>query len=458
MRVRHMVPRSLRTIALLGVVAAGALLPLYGDPRTSPVSHPEWARMVLRSMDLLETGQAEQASQVFATLSGRDSRAYRADRYLRGEGIEPFGEGTTRGVKALAAVAEVVYPVAIARGGDYRLRLRMAGSTEAEAELAPVGASAPQKVFRVQPGPHPGWVEAGATHLDPGAYTASVLLPAGSVLEWLELAPPCTNPIEPRGGWRAPAVTSTEDVAVTVLQASDEESELPPAAPPLEWRGSDFQIEEGQSVTTVGAAEHGALKSGPRGARGVLVANLPEPGLYSLSVFGMFPGGQSWTLDACRKSVLCPSPDDTARWRQVLSGVFAAGPHSFTVNLGPDSAILRARLERKKDTIEDYTATVRRLGLELGPGGPVTREKADEARRFITRRRTLVPLQVCGDIVRPATLTAALSGAGEAGAQTPTTPTAPGGGTQPGPQIDPLQPPVIPPQDVASPLLPVGVR
>src|SRR5262249_58598586 len=129
--------------------------------------------------------------------------------------------------------------------------------------------------------------------------------------------------------------------------------------------GSDFLREEGQTVAAASAAERGTLKSGPRGARALLVANLPEPGFYSLSVFGMFPGGQSWTLDGCRKAVLCPSSDDAARWRAVLSGVFAAGPHSFTVTLGPDSVILRARLERKKDAIEDYLATVRRLGLGL---------------------------------------------------------------------------------------------
>src|SRR5262249_14134081 len=149
--------------------------------------------------------------------------------------VEPSGEGASRGVKAVAGIGEVAYAVSIARGGDYRLRLRVAGGGETEAEVAPVGATQPQKVFRVQPGSTPGWVEAGTVHLDPGAYLASVLLPSGGELEWLEIAPPCTNPIEPRGGWRATAVASTDDVAVTALQASDEEFELPPAGTPLEW-------------------------------------------------------------------------------------------------------------------------------------------------------------------------------------------------------------------------------
>jgi hypothetical protein len=449
------VSRWIRTLVLVGGVAAAGLLPLYGDPRLSPVSHPEWARMVVRSLDLLESGLTDQASQVFATLSGKDSRAYRADRYVKGEGIEVFGEGTAKGIRAIAPVAEVTYPLAIARGGDYRLRLRLAGTSEAEAEVTEAGKEKPLRVFRVAPTGTPAWIEAGMTHLDPGAYTAAVLLPSGSVLEWLELAPPCVNPIEPRGGWQPAAVTSTQDVAVTVLQAIDQESELPPASSPLEWQGTDLQLEDGRTQVVAATGEKGALRSGPKGAHAVLVATLPEPGLYTLSVFGDFPGGQSWLLDGCRKSVLCPSPDAATRWRVVLSGVFAAGPHSFSVTLGPDTVIHRLRLERKKDGVEDYAATLRRLGLDLGPAGPVTREKADEARRFIERRRSLAALEACGDIVRPSTLVAATP-PGAPTAQGPGP--APGPGPGPGPGPDPISPPVIPPQEPASPVLPVGFR
>ena len=453
-RAERAVSRWTRTLALVGGVAAAGLLPLYGDPRQSPVSHPEWARMVVRSLDLLESGLTDQASQVFATLSGKDSRAYRADRYIKGEGVEVFGEGTARAIRATAPVAEVTYPLAIARGGDYRLRMRLGGTSEAEAEVTEIGEEKPVRVFRVAGTGTTSWIEAGMAHLDPGVYNASVLLPSGSVLEWLELAPPCINPIEPRGGWQPSAVASTQDVSVTVLQAVDQESELPPASSPLEWQGTDFQHDDGQVVTAAASGgDRESLRAGPKGGHAVLVVTLPEPGLYTLSVFGDFPGGQSWLLDGCRKSVLCPSPDAATRWRVVLSGVFAAGDHSFSVTLGPDTVIHRLRLERKKDGIEDYTATLKRLGLDLGPAGPVTRAKADEARQFIERRRSLAGIEACGDILRPTTLVASTP-AGAPGAQGPGTGSGPGGG--PGP--DPIAPPLIPPQEPASPVLPVGFR
>src|SRR5262245_1358248 len=213
------VPRSIRTLALVAGVAGAGFLPLYGDPRLSPVSHSEWARMIVRSLDLLESGLTDQASQVFSTLSGKDSRAYRADRYAEAQGVEVFGEGSAKAVRATAPVAEVTYPLSIVRGGDYRLRLRLGGTSEAETEVTETGKDKPVRVFKVAPTGAPAWIEAGMTHLDPGTYKAAVLLPTGSVLEWLEVAPPCTNPIEPRGGWQAPAVATTEDVAVTVLQA-----------------------------------------------------------------------------------------------------------------------------------------------------------------------------------------------------------------------------------------------
>ena len=60
-------------------------------------------------------------------------------------------------------------------------------------------------------------------------------------------------------------------------------------------------------------------------------------------------------------------------------------------------------------------AAVDRLGLELGPAGPVTREKAEEARRFLERRRAQQALELCGDILRPGTLVAELATTGPGG-------------------------------------------
>ena len=405
--------RSWKTLGAGVALAAGALLPLYGDPRTSPVTHSEWARMVLRALDLLESGSGldDQASQVFATLSGKGSRAFRADLYSKGTGVEAFTDADgTRHVRATSEVGQLVYPLAVARGGDYRMRLRLGGPAEAEADVTAFGKEAPVQSFRVLPASMPAWLDAGSAHLDPGAYNATVLMPRGSVLEFVEFAPPCLSPIEPRGGWRASAVATTDDVALTVLQAIDLESELPPAAQPLEWRGSDMRVEEPTVSTAAMAAgqglEEGTLRASTRGLKAVLVADLPEAGFYTLSVFGLTPGGASWVGDSCRKSVLCPVQDEIARWRVILSGDFAAGPHSFTVTLGAGSTVGRLRLERKKDAAEHYVATVRRLGLDLGSGGPITRARAIDARKFIQERHSLASLKVCGDVVLPGTLVA----------------------------------------------------
>ena len=126
---------------------------------------------------------------------------------------------------------------------------------------------------------------------------------------------------------------------------------------------------------------------GFRPSDALLRAVLPEDGLYTLSVFGVPGAGQRWMADGCRKCVVCPSSDPQPRWRVVLSGRFHSGKHLFAANLGPDTAVQRIRLERKKDSPADYVAAVERLGLELGPSGPVTRERAEEARRFLERRR-----------------------------------------------------------------------
>jgi hypothetical protein len=439
-----------KTAGLVGVVVAAALIPLYGDPRTTAVSHAEWARLLLRGLDLLEPASrlGDEASVAFRALSGRDSLSLRSDRYVKGRGVEALGEATDRRVRASAKVGEVTYALAVARPGEYRLRLRLAGDpgTPAEAEVASVGAG-PKQTFSVVPGAMPGWVDAGAVRLTPGAYTASVMLPQGTELQWIELAPPCVNAIEPRGGWKAAAVARTDDVALTVLRALDLENELPPAAPPIELLGTDFQLEAPSVMAIPVGLNDKALRAGPRGAKAVVMAELPEPGLYTLSFFGTKGGGQSWGADRCRRAVLCPDAESVAAWHTILSGEFSSGLHTFTVVLGAGSAVERLKLERKKDSAADYVATLRRLGLELGPDGPVARERADDAWKFVRTRRASGVEQSCGEVVLSDTQVAS---AGPAAGL-------PGGVVAPPgipPVNPPIGPPVLPPVPPASPILP----
>lgn len=441
-----------KALGLVAVVALAALLPLYGDTRPgAAVAHPEWARMVLRGLGLLSDapGVNDTAAQAFASLSGRDSRSFPGAQYVRGARVEPAAPPA---IRAVGGIGEAVYAVGVARGGDYRLRLHVDTTGPGEAEISRAGEAAVLRSFPVPPSPGRGWVDAGTVHLDPGAYDTAVLLPEGATLEYVELAPPCLHPIEPRGGWKAGAVTTTEDVAVTVLQALDLESELPPAATPLELRGSELVREDGTPTPAPGAEDPGALRAGPRGTRAVLEVNVPEDGLYTLSAFGDPRGGHRWVLDGCRKAVVCPSPDPTPRWRVVLSAILQKGPHTFSVVLGPDVVVERLRLEAKKDAPEDYAASLARLGLDLGAPGPVSRELADEARRFLEGRRVALDTELCGDILEPGTLVAeAAPGAGGEGGGGPGAGGPGGGGGGGG-----VPPPILPPLPPASPTLPVG--
>jgi hypothetical protein len=456
------VVRAFRAGAVLAGVSVVALLPLYGDLRPSAaVSHPEWARLLLRGLDLLvdPPGVNDTAAQVFATLSGREGRAWSAESFVRGQHVEVFEEGGVRRVRPTGGVGEAVYALGIARPGDYRLRLHLASPAVAEAELARAGTNDVLRSFTVAAEPAMGWIDAGVVHLEPGAYDATVLLPEGGTLEYVELAPPCVHPIEPREGWRATAVTTTWDVAVTALQALDLEAELPRAAPPLEYRGSDLVLEDGTRLLEASGGGGGAFRGGAAGSRVVLAVEVPETGLYTVSVFGVPGGGQRWLADGCRTSLLCPSNDPLPRWRVVLSGHFERGAHVLSARLGPDTVVERIHFEQKKDDPADYVAALERLGLSLGPAGPVTREKAEEARRFIVGRRARDAMELCGDILRPGTLVADLAtsgaggaeGGGEGGGGASGGGGAGGGGGGGG---DGVPPPVIPPLPPPSPVLP----
>jgi hypothetical protein len=444
-----------KALGFAAVVALAALLPLYGDlAPADAVSHPEWARLILRGLAILsdEPGVNDTATQAFATLSGRDSRSFSGDRYVRGTRVETVDESA---IRAIGGIGEAVYPLGVAQPGDYRLRLQLAGGAPAEAEIKKIGDAAPLRSFPVPSAPEKSWVDAGVVHLDPGAYDASVLLPEGSTLDYVELAPPCLNPIEPRGGWKADAIATTADVAVTVLQALDVESELPPADTPVELTGGALRTESG----TPEEAASARFSGGSNGMRAVLEVDLPEDGLYTLSVFGDDRGGQRWLADGCRKSLVCPAPDSAPGWRTILSGLFQKGPHVFDVVVGPGTIIDRIRIEHKKDSPADYVATLARLGLQLGPEGPVTRAKADEARRFLERQRLQRERQLCGDILAPGTLIAELAAGGQAGGAEGGGPGGGGpggGGPGGGGGGNVVPPPIIPPLPPASPTMPTA--
>ncbi len=457
--------RRPRTLVPAVVVAVAALAPLFGDPRVTPVTHPLWARILLRALELTEAVRtSSQASQVFAALSWRDSLSLPAERYLRADGIVVREEGGRKVVAALAVPGEVAYPIAIVQPGDYQLRARLAGppGSEATAEIAPLAGGAALGTFILAPAASAEWVFGGSTHLDPGTYGVQLLLPSGCRLSRVEIAPPCLNPIEPAGGWAATAVTTAEDLALTALRAIDAEHELPPADLPTELTGEEFQVEAPPEALQHRAAagfERMTLRAGQKGLRAIVSFELPEPGLYSLSALGRAGEGQRWLLDTCREAVVCPG--ETGGWRPILSQPFAAGRHTLLLTLGAGATVERVRIERKKSSPPDYVSTLKRLGFDPGPQGPVRQAVAFEAGRFVRDRRRAAVRSMCGDHVvvdeTPPVLTARV-------ARSPERPPDGGGNVSPllpipapTPPVEaPIGPPLLPPQPPATPTHPLG--
>jgi hypothetical protein len=443
-----------KTLVLAAVVASAALVPLFGDPRVTPVTHPLWARMLLRSMEMTQAVRtSSEASQVFSTLAWRDSLSYPADQYLRADGAVVREQAGQSVVAPAEGPAEVVYALAVTQPGDYQLRARLDGApaTPASAEIVPLAGGTALKTFTLTPAATPEWVFGGSAHLDPGAYGASVLLPPGCSLSQLEVAPPCLNPIEPAGGWQPTAVTTGLDLAMTALKALDMESELPPDATPIEIPADDFQVEAPPEAVearlTAETLAEQSLRAGRKGLRAVVSFDIAEAGLYTISGF-VNPGtGQRWLVDGCRKAVVCPG--DRVGWRPIMTQAFATGRHTLLVSLGNGASLDQVRIERKKTSAEDYVATLARLGLDSGPDGPVTRDKAVEAMRFVREQRQEAMARLCGDNVTvdevplPPLQVADMPGPGE-----PAPPAVP--------LPPPIAPPILPPQDPASPTTPTG--
>jgi hypothetical protein len=399
-----------------------------------------------------------QASQVFSTLSWRDSLTFPAERYVSAQGAVVRDEDGERILAAAAQPAEVSYAVAVVQPGDYQVRARLAGATAqpATAEVRPFAGGEPVKALTFVPGPRPpGWVLGGSVHLDPGSYQAQFLIPPGVSLAQVEIAPPCVNPIEPPGGWKPTAVTTTHDVAVTALKALDAEYELAPAAEPVEVSGALFQVEWPEdlaarraSASATGDLSATQLEAGGDGLRAIVSVDVPEAGLYTVSGMVTPGAGQRWLVDGCRKAIVCPGTG--GGWRPVLTQALAKGRHVLVVTLAAGGSLDRVRLERKRDAASDYVAALRRLGFDAGPEGPVSRAAALEAARFVREKRRDGLAGGCGDTVPrtappPSQVAQQPIGAPPAVQPPPLQPPAP-----------PIGPPVLPPQEPATPTLPSG--
>ena len=186
------------------------------------------------------------------------------------------------------------------------------------------------------------------------------------------------NAIEPANGWQPNGVTTSEDLAITAIKAIDVENELPPAATPIELTGDAFQVEAPYSAVVERAKATGldamTLRASRAGLRAIVSFEAPESGLYSITAFVAPGNGQRFLLDGCRKAVVCPA--DGTGWRPVMSQTLAAGRHTLVLSLADGASFERLKLERKKSSPADYAATLRRLGFDPGPEGPVTRARA----------------------------------------------------------------------------------
>jgi hypothetical protein len=445
------VPSKSKVVALATLAATGVIAALFADPRVTPVTHPLWARMLLRAIEMDDAVKASvRASTVFATLSGRDSRVFAADASFETDGVVVTHVGPTQRLSAVAGTGEVKYAVAIVQGGDYRLRARLLGDPAhpVSAEIVPTSGEAAVRTFSLVPPREVGWIVGGTAHLDPGTYKTSLLLPAGTSLEYVEVVPPCVSPVEPLGGWKPDAITTADDLAVTAIRAMSMEDALAPADMPIEVSASHFSTEDGKDHEVKEGVEGSALKAGENGLKADLAVDLPEAGLYTLEAFVTAGNGQRWHADGCRKAVVCSNTP--TGWHPVMTQAFSPGRHIFSVALADGAVVGGIRLVRRKDGADAYVAALRRAGFDPGEG-PVTRQTAVSAMQFVRHLHTgRAPF--CGDVPDPIPLGGQRLAAPATLAGTVAAPLSNVSSSK----TPPLDGAILPPQERASPVQPAS--
>ena len=116
-----------RSLWIVAALSAAVLVPLYGDPRKSPVTHAEWARMMMRSLGFENNLERfETADAIFQTLAWKGQRDIPALSFKRGTGVvkrQSF-------VETAQQPGEAAYDLPILRAGDYNVRLRLRGAPD----------------------------------------------------------------------------------------------------------------------------------------------------------------------------------------------------------------------------------------------------------------------------------------------------------------------------------------
>jgi hypothetical protein len=180
--------------------------------------------------------------------------------------------------------------------------------------------------------------------------------------------------------------------------------------------------------------------------------DVPEAGLYTVSGFVKPGTGQRWLVDECRKAMVCPG--GATGWRAILSQSLSAGRHTLVVGLANGATLETVRIEKKKASPQDYVAALQRLGFDVGPEGPISRDRAIDAMRFVRDQRRARQSQLCGDTV--VVDETGLPPAPQI-VQVPVPPQGPTTGAPVAPGAPPLGgPPILPPQEPASPTQPVS--
>ncbi len=86
-------------------------------------------------------------AQVFSALSWKGSLVFAADSQQRATGVAFQASGGTQVAVATEAEGELVYPLTVITGGDYRVRARLAGAPDRPAvvEFVPAGPGRPRR-------------------------------------------------------------------------------------------------------------------------------------------------------------------------------------------------------------------------------------------------------------------------------------------------------------------------
>ena len=342
-----------------------------------PINQSEWAKMLSEKLGLASGAVQEglDSSSYIALLVGEESKVIEAEdgsnqhKYLskeEGDRKDISGGGFLE-AKNLSGTLRISYFVS--RTGKYPLRVKSKGTLLISLGNQTLVVESPPDQKEME------WKSVGQFQFQTGENLLTIVVSRGSAIDALQVDSRCSDPIMPTGGWKPDNRLRFKDKAETMVQAMDQEGNLPVDPSFIQViRAANFKAAKGDyKVIEIDRRKQNkrlnpkAVQAGAQAADLNFRINVPTDGIFTFSVQTAGSAKFSYSVDGCSIGRELPQfSEPNPVWQEINSRTLKQGVHVLEVTVPAGGLIEALRVIKRKGTPQDHLNLLKSLGFKEG--------------------------------------------------------------------------------------------